>query len=849
MAPPSSKPDDDGVRSLDSGDIDDAFLEDEVGGNDEPLDESDWKEIDAWVEDESMGVVAATSSGSGCSPNAREPEAKTEAAADETPSILSSVATATAPSPRSPAGSPEKEAKADTAVETKTLASPASTEPAVSHKQQQSLDQEHAFAEETQPPATQPEAEPSKTTTQYAQPIKKSDQVKEPAEQGRSSDTTAASSQTPVAVPADLYTAPKPDTFTADSRASTATQSAVASSGSPESEISPQPQEEPKDPAQSTAAWGWGATWGLGALSGKLKEVAAGTVRELTGSLIELQQALAEVDEDDEALETSSLDGRPSSSSRSEAVNTRKAKSEGGAPGAADGRQEAPVAQEITRQPEQARAGKEEEDEELEVGLKAIDEQVEQLATGAAKALTSIGGLLSGVAKGGWTVGQNIASKVEATTKVLVKDLSAGVSEDVQQLQEAATSSFRGAAGKVTKLGSRLERGLETVSRTALGLLEEVANQYVGRPQDASNQGPSEPASFDDFFHLYGGQQLCDEVQDLSNECARVCNKSRARLEAAQQQQLDTTMAQLGEIFSVNLEDQAQKARTEPERKSSEGGEGAEDASCWQQLQQRYTPITYLCTDSQSKAQVMGADLAQAAEQAAKEEAARKAEEQAPSKQESAEAPGSVKDEKQAEDAPKVREDQPSASAIAADGVQAAASSQDAAAQEAAPVAAEAADPAVVASPVLSVITTARAQSAKRLAELCTAQVGLLLNYGNSLAAPAHSAKPVSDGLAWPAAAQEQASLLRSQAQRMVGDVLAVTQAYCKGLEVLSSAPAADHLSSLPGAAAAAVREAAEGLARELKAAGSSAVVRVHESYRGLLYSILVRTLVTQVAQ
>ena len=37
---------------------------------------------------------------------------------------------------------------------------------------------------------------------------------------------------------------------------------------------------------------------------------------------------------------------------------------------------------------------------------------MEQLAASAAKAFASLGGLLSGVAKGGWSVGQAIASKV-----------------------------------------------------------------------------------------------------------------------------------------------------------------------------------------------------------------------------------------------------------------------------------------------------------------------------------------------------------------------------------------------------------------------------------------------------
>ena len=37
-----------------------------------------------------------------------------------------------------------------------------------------------------------------------------------------------------------------------------------------------------------------------------------------------------------------------------------------------------------------------------------------------------------------------------------------------------------------------------------------------------------------DFFYIYGGEQLLEEVDELCNECAQLCNKSRARLEGVQ---------------------------------------------------------------------------------------------------------------------------------------------------------------------------------------------------------------------------------------------------------------------------------------------------------------------------
>ncbi len=73
----------------------------------------------------------------------------------------------------------------------------------------------------------------------------------------------------------------------------------------------------------------------------------------------------------------------------------------------------------------------------------------------------------------------------------------------------------------------------------------------------------------------YGGQQLCDEIAGLSNECARTCNKSRALLEPEQQRQLDALMAQLGALFVADLAD------LDPEA----DGQAAFATKCWEQLQ------------------------------------------------------------------------------------------------------------------------------------------------------------------------------------------------------------------------------------------------------------------------
>jgi hypothetical protein len=92
----------------------------------------------------------------------------------------------------------------------------------------------------------------------------------------------------------------------------------------------------------------------------------------------------------------------------------------------------------------------------------------------------------------------------------------------------------------------------------------------------------------------YGGQQLCDEVASLSNECARTCNRSRSRLEPAQQAQLDGLMAQLGALFVADLGAAADPG-VDPAAGSAEAGGSPDDAAvgqCWEQLQVRGTGAT-----------------------------------------------------------------------------------------------------------------------------------------------------------------------------------------------------------------------------------------------------------------
>lgn len=255
----------------------------------------------------------------------------------------------------------------------------------------------------------------------------------------------------------------------------------------------------------------------------------------------------------------------------------------------------------------------------------------------------------------------------------------------------------------------------------------------------------------------FGGQALRDKLQRLSNECARTCNRSRARLETSQQQQLDALLADLGRSFAP-LQVLTPVSDVSEEQGQAQADEGAEGEACWAQLSQRYSPVQHLVAKAM-------AELLQAAAAPVEDESAQHG-------------AGDV---------------QPQATATG------------------------------LAGPV------------KRLAELVAAQVQVLLDVGTSLSAPARGADqgqaPALLGqaasLAWPHAPAAQAALVRRLAQAMISDTAKVSTAMVQ---------------------AASSSSAAQQQPQQLEGDGSQAAQQLQDSYRDLLYCVLVRSLVSEVA-
>ncbi|GFR52412.1 hypothetical protein Agub_g14984, partial [Astrephomene gubernaculifera] len=350
-----------------------------------------------------------------------------------------------------------------------------------------------------------------------------------------------------------------------------------------------------------------------------------------------------------------------------------------------------------------------------------------------------------------------------------------------------------------------------------------------------------EPASFQDFFYIYGGEQLAEEVTHLANECAHLCNKSRSKLEADQQQALDEVLARLGPYFNdpamlglpqpstASTSDTADAAGVSASGAVSELplpdldlAEGSREAA--ERLGVMYDPIGYLCQDSQSRSEAFLLQIREAA----------------------AAAKGDRSGEASASHAEGEALKQP---LLAPEEGQSLEGGEDARLSAAAAAQQQPPAPAVP-----ELLAAFRGHFTKRVAEVTTAQLQLMLNLGASLAAPARTGRPAVDGISWPDSSEQQAALLAGEARRMVADLQTVTDAYLATVAALRTQKQEEQGGAVEGGVASSmflgVDEAAlEEMEASLRVYAESASASIKAGYKGLLYAVLLRSLVTRVAQ
>ncbi|KAF6253113.1 hypothetical protein COO60DRAFT_1628330 [Scenedesmus sp. NREL 46B-D3] len=208
----------------------------------------------------------------------------------------------------------------------------------------------------------------------------------------------------------------------------------------------------------------------------------------------------------------------------------------------------------------------------------AIDEQVDLIAASAAKALGSFWGGLNTVAKQSLTVGAALTAKVEAAAKEVAKELAVGLEEGVQAVGgtdgAAAAAAGAPAAGGLFslreaagQLAARAERSLESAGRGAASLLDPQCSRELGGSsgRQAMARAPSDwAATFDSCFELYGGAQAAEELEQLSSECAHICNRARATLQQeARLQQPQVAQAEDTAAASSGVTTAAAASRTQ----------------------------------------------------------------------------------------------------------------------------------------------------------------------------------------------------------------------------------------------------------------------------------------------
>eukprot|EP01023_Acetabularia_acetabulum_P044645 TRINITY_DN4492_c0_g4_i1.p1 TRINITY_DN4492_c0_g4~~TRINITY_DN4492_c0_g4_i1.p1 ORF type:complete len:382 (+),score=89.60 TRINITY_DN4492_c0_g4_i1:152-1147(+) len=136
-----------------------------------------------------------------------------------------------------------------------------------------------------------------------------------------------------------------------------------------------------------------------------------------------------------------------------------------------------------------------------------------------------------------------------------------------------------------SKLVTQAEKGLEEIGKQMMADIDTEDDQQV----DQNQLIEKEEVSFESCFYIYGGQQFFEDLEYLSNECARACNKSRAQMTEQQKKDLESKIAKLGEIFDLD----------------KEANEGTQAYSKNEALGRAYEPLAHLCKKSVEAAKEM----------------------------------------------------------------------------------------------------------------------------------------------------------------------------------------------------------------------------------------------------
>jgi len=122
-------------------------------------------------------------------------------------------------------------------------------------------------------------------------------------------------------------------------------------------------------------------------------------------------------------------------------------------------------------------------------------------------------------------------------------------------------------------------------------------------------------STFESCFELFGGLTATEELEELSSECAHICNSARAKLQQQQREQIDAMLTKLVPLFDPAAV--LQQKEHEGEDSHAAGAAAGVDEATLDALDALYAPVIALCNKGKKKAGQLQTSAATAAAAAA----------------------------------------------------------------------------------------------------------------------------------------------------------------------------------------------------------------------------------------
>ncbi|XP_062177837.1 uncharacterized protein LOC133882647 [Alnus glutinosa] len=197
-------------------------------------------------------------------------------------------------------------------------------------------------------------------------------------------------------------------------------------------------------------------------------------------------------------------------------------------------------------------------------GLKALDNSVENLASGAWNALGSA-----------WRGGTDLVHKIEHSAVNLADSIQQGGLPAAGSVAPSILETGKAFTAKGMQV-------LELVGKETMDLLItetgiEVEKNSKEAEQQTEDDQLYEEVTFDRCFYIYGGPEQLEELEALSNHYALLFNRRKGKLSLEQKSAFDGKLKEVQQIFSLSTEMDGTGVETDKGKKIETLAEGSGD--------------------------------------------------------------------------------------------------------------------------------------------------------------------------------------------------------------------------------------------------------------------------------